>query len=83
MVFWYSHEENGKGCVASLNPKLYRHYADDTITKRNKNVAIDELFTNINSHHKSIKLTVKSNPTKLLDTAFNVNLDGSMATKVF
>ena len=37
----------------------------------------------MNSHHKNIKLTVESNPTRFLDTAFNVNLDGSMTSNVF
>ena len=36
----------------------------------------------MNSHHKNIKLTVETNPTRFLDTAFNVNPDGSMTTKV-
>ena len=43
----------------------------------------DELFANMNSHHKNIKLTVESNPTRFLDTAFNVNPDGSVTTKYF
>ena len=37
----------------------------------------------MNSHHKNIKLTVESNPTRFLDTDFNVNPDGSITTKVF
>ena len=37
----------------------------------------------MNSHHKNIKLTVESNPTRFLDTAFNVNLDVSMTSNVF
>ena len=37
----------------------------------------------MNSHHESIKLTVETNPTRFLGTAFNVNRDGSMTTKVF
>ena len=40
-------------------------------------------FANMNSHHESIKLTVETNPTRFLGTAFNVNRDGSMTTKVF
>ena len=80
---WYSHEENGKDCVAPLNPKLYKRYVDDTITKRKKNTINDELFANMNSHHKNIKLTAEKNPTRFLDTAFNVNPDVSMTTKIF
>ena len=70
-------------CVAPLNPKFYKRYVDDTITKRKKNATNDELFANMNSHHKNIKLTVETNPTRFLDTAFNVNPDGSVTTKVF
>ena len=72
-----------KDCVAPLNPKFYKRYVDDTITKRRKNTTNDELFANMNSHHKNIKLTVETNPTRFLDTAFNVNPDGSVTTKVF
>ena len=72
-----------KDCVAPLNPKFYRRYVDDTITKRKKNATNDELFANMNSYHKNIKLTVESNPTRFLDTAFNFNPDGSMITKLF
>ena len=42
-----------------------------------------ELFANMNPHHKNIKLTVESNPTRFFDTAFNPNPDGSVTTKVF
>ena len=72
-----------KDCVAPLNPKFYHCYVDDTITKRKKNAANEELFANMNSHHKNIKLTVESNPTRFLDTAFNVIPDGSLETKIF
>ena len=66
-----------------MNPKLYKSYVDDTITKRKKNAANDELFANMNSHHKNIKLTVETDPTRFIDTAFNLNPDGSVKTKVF
>ena len=72
-----------KDWVAPLNPKFYRRYVHDTITKRKKNAANDELFANMNSHYKNIKLIVESNPTRFLDTAFNINPDGSVTTKVF
>ena len=72
-----------KDCVAPLNPKLYKSYVDDTINKRKKNAANDELFANINSHHKNIKLTIETDPTRFIDTAFNLNPDSSVKTKVF
>ena len=56
-------------CVAALNPNFYRRCVDDNINKRKKNTANDELFANMNSHHKNKKLTVYSNPTRFLDTA--------------
>ena len=37
----------------------------------------------MNSHHKNIKVTVESNPTRFLDTVFNINPDGSVIIKVF
>ena len=70
-------------CVAPLNPKFYQRYVDGTITKRKKNATNDELFPNMDSHHKNIKLTVESNPTRFFDTAFNINPEGSVTTKVF
>ena len=72
-----------KDCVAPLNPKFYRRYVDDTVTKRKKNATNDELLANMNSHRKNIKLTEESNPTRFLDTAFNITPDGSVTTKVF
>ena len=50
-----------KDCVAPLNSQLYKLYIDDTIINRKRNATNDELFANMNSHHKSIKLTV-TNP---------------------
>ena len=69
--------------VMPLKPKFYKRYVDETITKRKKNTDFDELFQNMNSHHPNIKLTVETNPTRFLDTAFSKNLDGSVTTKVF
>ena len=37
----------------------------------------------MNSHHKNIKLTIESNPTRFLETAFNINPDRPVTTKVF
>ena len=72
-----------KDCVVPLNPKFYRCYVDGTITKRKENATNDELFPNMNPHHKKIKLTVEFNPTRFLDTAFNANPNASITTKVF
>ena len=69
--------------VMPLKPKFCKRYVDNTITKKKKNTDIDELFQNMNSHNPNIKLTVETNPTRFLDTAFSKNLDGSVTTKVF
>ena len=53
-----------------------------TLSLKEKNTNVDELFQNMNSHHPNIKLTIETNPTRFLDTAFSKNLDGSV-TKVF
>ena len=68
--------------VMPLKPKFYKRYVDDTITKRKKNTDFDELFQNMNSHHPNIKLTVETNPTRFLDTAFSKYLDGSVTVNV-
>ena len=71
------------GLFYELNPYLFKRYVDDTTTKSKKNIANDELFANMNSHLKNMKLTVETNPTRFLDTAFNVIPDGSVTAKVF
>ena len=42
-----------KDCVAPINSKFYQRYVDDSITKRKKNPTNEELFANMNSHHKT------------------------------
>ena len=37
----------------------------------------------MNSHHKNVKLTIETNPTRFRDTAFNVYPNGSVTTKEF
>ena len=72
-----------KDCVALSNPKLYKHDVEETITKRKKNATDDELFANMNSYQKNIKLTIETNTNRFIDTAFNVNLDSFVTTKLF
>ena len=69
--------------VVPLKPKFYKRYVDGTIAIRKTNTDIDELFQNMNSHHPNIILTVETNPTRFLDTAFSKSLDGSVTTNVF
>ena len=68
--------------VVPLKPNFYKRYVDDIITKRKKNTDIDELFQNMNLHHPNIRLTVETNPTRFLDTAFSKNLDGSVTFRL-
>ena len=51
-----------------------------TLSLRERKTDIDELFQGINSHYPNIKLTIATNPTRFLDTAFSKNLDGSVTT---
>ena len=51
-----------------------------TLSLRERKTYIDELFQGINSHYPNIKLTIATNPTRFLDTAFSKNLDGSVTT---
>ena len=53
------------------------------LIKRKQNAANDELFVDMNSHYKNVNLIVEDNPTRILNTAFNVHPDDSMTTIVF
>ena len=53
--------------VQPLKPKLYKRYVDDIYSKRIKNQP-DKLFEKLNNYHPNIKLTIKVNPSKFLDT---------------
>ena len=57
----------GRDVVLPLKPKFYRRFVDDTYKRRKKNKP-DELFSNMNSYHPNINLTIKINPSKFLDT---------------
>ena len=54
-----------------------------TLSLRERKTDIDELFQNMNSDHPNIELTVGTNPTRFLGTAFSKNLGGSVTTNVF
>ena len=53
--------------VTPMKPHFYKRYVDDTYIRRKKNEP-DSLFEKLNSYHPNIKLTIKKNPTKFLDT---------------
>ena len=48
----------------SQMPLFSTTYVDDTVTKNKKNTTVDELFENIYSHHRNIKLAVENNRRK-------------------
>ena len=52
--------------VQPLKPKLYKRYVE-LFSKRIKNQP-DKLFEKLNNYHPNIKLTIKVNPSKFLDT---------------
>ena len=52
--------------VVLAKPIIYKRYLDDAYIRRIKNVN-DELFQNLNSYNKNIKLTLEENPRKFLD----------------
>ena len=62
-----------------MKPIFYRRYVDDIYSRRKKNIE-DSLFKALNSYHKNIKLTIKINPIKFLDTHLH-NKDGTLLLK--
>ena len=67
--------------VVPAKPLFYKPYVDDTYVRRKKNIR-DMLFEDLNSYHKSIKLTVDVNPSEFLDTEL-IREKGSILTQVF
>ena len=67
--------------VVPAKPIFYKRYVDDTYIRRKKNVN-DELFQNLNCYHKNIKLTLKENPRKFLDTKI-IRKNNTISTQVF
>ena len=54
--------------VVTLSTHLfYKRYVDDIYVRRKKNET-DKLYNALNSYHQNIKLTLKLDPTKFLDT---------------
>ena len=67
--------------VIPTKPIFYCRYVDDIYNRRRKNIE-DSLFKALNTYHKNIKLTIKINPIKFLDTHLH-NKDGTYVTKVY
>ena len=62
-IYMFKMEED---VVVLAKPIIYKRYLDDAYIRRIKNVN-DELFQNLNSYNKNIKLTFEENPRKFLD----------------
>ena len=67
--------------VAPTNPNFYRRFVDYVITKRDV-IKKDLLLKAMNSYHPKLKFTVEENPTKYLDTAFEVH-NSNVLTSVY
>ena len=67
--------------VVPHQPKFYKRYVDDIITRRKINEP-DSLFSKLNKYHPRIKFTLEENPLKFLDTEMNLN-NGIVTTLVY
>ena len=67
--------------VDPAKPIFYKHYVDDTYIRRKKNFNY-ELFQNLNSYHKNIKLTLQKNPKMFLDSEI-IRKNNAILTQVF
>ena len=62
--------------VGPRNPIFYARYLDNTCQKE------DEFYNNLNSFHNNIRLTIKKNFSKFLDTQIFRIIDGTLSFKV-
>ena len=67
--------------VVPAGPIFYKRYVDETYIHRKKNVN-DELYQNLNSYQKNIKLTLEENLRKLLDTKI-IRKNNAISSQVF
>ena len=66
--------------VAPIIPIFHRRYIDDIYNPRQKNTS-DALYDALNNYHPKIKLTIESNPQRLLDTEIT-HINGTKETRV-
>ena len=68
-IFYASYHDSlfEKDQVKPLQPKFYRRFVDDVLSRRFKNTH-DSLFENLNNYHEKIKFTIETNPKKFIDT---------------
>ena len=48
--------------VAPMEPKFYKRYVNDIITRRTKD-EVDDLFHKINTYHPNINFTIEADPS--------------------
>ena len=56
-----------EGIVALMKPSFHKRYVDGTYLRKKKN-ELESLFEKLNSYHPNIKVTIKKNPKKFLDS---------------
>ena len=56
-----------KDQVKPLEPKFYRKFVDDVISRRQLNT-VNSLSDNLKNYHEKTKFTIEANPQKFLDT---------------
>ena len=66
--------------VKTTNPRFYKRFADDIISKKKKDQP-DLLFENLYNNHPNIKSTIETIPQKFLDTKI-IYEDNKIKTKV-
>ena len=65
----------------SYNPRIYKRYVDDIITKRSVG-KVDYLYSKLNNYHPNLKFIAVANPKEFLDTSI-ISTDGIISTNVF
>ena len=66
--------------VAPIIPIFHRRYIDDIYNPCQKNTS-DALYDALNNYHPKIKLTIETNPQRLLDTEIT-HINGTKETRV-
>ena len=77
----YTVSKMGEDVVVPAEPIFYKCYVDGTYIRREK-IVNDELFQNLNSYHKNIKITLQKNPRKFLYTGI-IKKNNTISSQVF
>ena len=60
---------------------FYKRYVDDMNSRRQKNT-VDKLYGRLNNYHPKVKITIDTNPLRLLDTEI-IHDNGIIETRVY